>query len=183
MRRRGVLRVGVPVTLLWLGVACSNPQETPVADTALQGLSADNVIYGMASYLTANGVREGRVEADTAYMYVDSAQIDLRSLRIVFYDDDGRARATVTGRYGEWDQQRDVMVARGDVLLVVHADEREIRTEELHYDAYGERVWSDSTTTQTLPDGTVTTGSAFQSDLTFENLRIETVRGGARAGP
>ena len=177
------LRAWLPVTSVWVGVACSNPQETPVADTTLQELSADNVIYGMSSYLTANGIREGRVEADTAYMYVDSAHIDLRALRIVFYDEDGRPRATVTGRSGEWDQQRDIMVARGDVLLVVHADEREIRTEELHYDAYGERIWSDSTTTQTLPDGTVTRGSSFESDLGFQNLRIENVRGGARAGP
>lgn len=176
------MRALAGIALALAAGACSNPQDAPVADEALLEMEADNVIYGMASYLTTNGVREGRVEADTAYMYVDSAHVDLRGLRIVFYDEDGRARATVTGREGTWDQQQDVMVARGDVLLIVHEGNREIRSQELHYDAYDERVWSDSTTTQTLPDGTVTQGTSFESDLDFQNLRIENVRGGARAG-
>jgi len=170
----------------WLLVgaaACTEVTETPVADAHLLDIAADNVIYGMQSYVTVNGVREGQIEADTAYMFIDSAHVDLRGMRIVFHHEDGRARATVTGRSGEWDQERDVMVARGDVLLLVHADNREIRTEELHYDAYGERIWSDSTTTQTLPDGTVTRGSSFESDLSFQDLRILNIRGGARAAP
>jgi LPS export ABC transporter protein LptC len=171
------------IALLWVGAACSDTAETPVADTELLELAADNVIFGMTSYLTVNGVREGEVQADTAFMFVDSAHVDLRGMRIVFHNEDGRPRATVTGRTGEWDQDRDIMVARGDVLLVVHQDGREIRTEELHYDAFNERIWSDSATVQTLPDGTVTRGSSFESDLSFTNIRIENIRGGARGTP
>ena len=165
------------------GMACGEVTEAPIADPALLDLQADNVIFGMSSYLTTNGIREGAVEADTAYMYVDSAHLDLRGMTIVFHAEDGTPRATVTGRTGEWEQERDIMVARGDVLLVLHEDGREIRTEELHYDAYGDRIWSDSATTQTLPDGTVTRGSSFESDLEFQDLRIENVRGGTRRAP
>lgn len=171
------------VPFLFGALACTEVTETPVADASLLEIAADNVIFGMQSYVTVNGVREGEIEADTAYMFVDSAHVDLRGMRIVFHNEDGRARATVTGRSGEWDQERDVMVARGDVLLLVHADNREIRTEELHYDAYGGRIWSDSATTQTLPDGTVTRGSSFESDLSFQDVRILNIRGGARAAP
>ena len=164
--------------------ACSPATETPVADAELLELQADNVIYGMTSYITVDGVREGEIEADTAFMFVDSALVDLRGMRIVFHNENGRARATVTGRTGTWDQTVNIMVARGDVLLILNLDGREIRTEELHYDAYNERIWSDSATTQTLPDGTVTRGTAFESGLTFENIRIENIRGGgARATP
>lgn len=169
--------------LLCAGAACSETTETPVADNELLELAADNVIFGMTSYLTVSGVREGEIRADTAFMFVDSAHVDLRGMRIVFHNEDGRARATVTGTTGEWDQDRDIMVARGDVLLLVHQDGREIRTEELHYDALNERIWSDSTTVQTLPDGTVTRGSSFESDLTFTNIRIENIRGGAGGTP
>lgn len=175
--------VGPLFSLALVLAGCSETTEAPVADSEIIDLEADNVIYGMSSYLTVEGVREGHVEADTAYMYVDSAHVDLRGMRIEFHDDDGRPRATVTGRTGEWDQDRDIMVARGDVLLVVHEDDREIRTEELHYDAYGERVWSDSATTQTLANGTVTRGSSFESDLGFEDVRIENIRGGTRGAP
>ncbi|MEX2472991.1 MAG: LPS export ABC transporter periplasmic protein LptC [Gemmatimonadota bacterium] len=177
-----MLRLGT-VALLWGVVACSDTTETPVANTELLELAADNVIFGMTSYLTVRGVREGEIQADTAFMFVDSAHVDLRVMRIVFHNEDGRPRATVVGETGEWDQDRDIMVARGDVLLTVHADGREIRTEELHYDAFNERIWSDSTTVQTLPDGTVTRGSSFQSDLSFTNIRIENIRGGARGTP
>lgn len=178
---RGRLPVLVLYACIWAG--CTETTEAPIADPALLDLQADNVIYGMSSYMTTNGIREGLVQADTAYMYVDSAHVDLRGMTIVFHAEDGRPRATVTGRTGEWDQDRDIMVARGDVLLIVHADDREIRTEELHYDAYRERIWSDSATTQTLPDGTVTRGSSFESDLEFQDLRIENVRGGTRGAP
>lgn len=171
------------MALLWVGAACTDTTQTPVADTELLELAADNVIFGMTSYLTVSGVREGEIQADTAFMFVDSAHVDLRGMRIVFHNEDGRPRATVTGTTGEWDQARDIMVARGDVLLLVHQDGREIRTEELHYDAFNERIWSDSTTVQTLPDGTVTRGSSFESDLTFTNIRIENIRGGARGTP
>jgi LPS export ABC transporter protein LptC len=182
--RRGV-RGYLPMLALCasVAVACSDTTQAPIADPTLLDLEADNVIYGMSSYLTTHGIREGLIRADTAYMYVDSAHVDLRGMTIVFHSEDGSPRATVTGRTGEWDQERDIMVARGDVLLIVHADDREIRTEELHYDAYRERIWSDSATTQTLPDGTVTRGSAFESDLGFQDLRIENVRGGARRAP
>lgn len=179
----GILRVLGILAIGMMAAACAEPTEAPIADSTLLDMEADNIIFGMSSYLTTNGIREGLVRADTAYMYVDSAHVDLRVLTIEFNDSDGRPRATVTGRTGEWDQERDIMVARGDVLLVVHADQREIRTEELHYDAYGERIWSDSATVQTLPDGTVTRGSSFESDLGFQDLRIENVRGGARGTP
>lgn len=171
------------VLVAFATVACGEVTEAPIADPDLLDLEADNVIFGMSSYLTTNGIREGLIQADTAYMYVDSAHVDLRGMTIVFHAEDGTPRATVTGRTGEWEQERDIMVARGDVLLVLHEDGREIRTEELHYDAYGDRIWSDSATTQTLPDGTVTRGSSFESDLEFEDIRIENVRGGARGAP
>lgn len=185
MRARWSLGSHWPVLALGVGLAagCGDVTEAPIADPTLLDLQADNVIYGMSSYMTTNGVREGLVQADTAYMFVDSAHVDLRGMTIVFHAEDGSPRATVTGRTGEWDQDLDVMVARGDVLLVVHEDNREIRTEELHYDAYRERIWSDSATTQTLPDGTVTRGSSFESDLGFQDLRIENVRGGTRGAP
>lgn len=173
----------VAAALLGVAAACSDTTQTPVADPDVLELAADNVIFGMTSYLTTNGVREGEIQADTAFMFVDSAHVDLRGMRIVFHNEDGRPRATVTGTTGEWDQRRDIMVARGDVLLLVHQDGREIRTEELHYDAFNERIWSDSATVQTLPDGTVTRGSSFESDLTFTNIRIENIRGGARGTP
>ena len=43
-----------------------------------------------------------------------------------------------------------------------------------------DRIWSDSATVRTMQDGSVQSGTAFESDMSFENLRIENMRGGAR---
>lgn len=160
--------------------ACEHSLNTPVADEDLQEMVADNVLFGMTSYLTASGVREGRVQADTAYMFADSAVAQLREMEIVFYDSEGRETATVTGRRGRWSQATDEMVAQGDVVLLIHADSSRIESAEIHYDPNLDRIWSDSATVQTLKDGTVTRGSSFESDIRFEEVRIRDIRGGAR---
>lgn len=157
-------------------VACQQPEDTPVANDFMQGIEAP-VVFGMVSYITANGVREGRVEADTAYTYADSTKVDLREMTVVFYDENGLARATVEGRTGEWDQDTNRMVARGDVTLFVHADSSTLESQEIHYDPDADRIWSDSATVRTMADGSVTRGSAFESDIEFNNIRIRDVRG------
>ena len=156
-------------------VACEDVETTTVADEFMQGIDAP-VAFGMVSYITSQGVREARVEADTAFTFADSAKVDLRVMRVTFYDEMGIERATVEGTRGEWDQGTNMMVARGDVELLVHSDSSIIRSEEIHYDPEADRIWSDSATSRTMADGSTTSGSAFESDIEFTNIRI---RGGS----
>jgi LPS export ABC transporter protein LptC len=160
--------------------ACSTEIQTPVATGDLQAMEADYVAYGMVSFVTANGVREGRIEADTAYVYEESTSAILKTMHLVFYDELGNERATVTGTDGDWNMETNRMVARGDVVLLVHADSSTIESQEIYYDPGLERIWSDSTTVRTMKDGSVTSGTAFESDMSFENLTIANMRGGAR---
>jgi LPS export ABC transporter protein LptC len=170
------LSLGV-LALVGLG-ACEDQGSTPVASEFMQGIDAP-VVFGMTSFITVDGVREGRVEADTAYTYQDSTKVDLRVMNVVFYDEAGRERATVSGRTGEWDQETNRMIARGDVVLRVHTDSSRIESAEIHYDPDADRIWSDSATVRTLSDGSVTRGSAFESDIEFTNVRVLNIRGGA----
>ena len=158
--------------------ACQQGGEIPVASEFMQGIDAP-IVFGMTSFITVDGVREGRIQADTAYMLPDSGKVDLRIMDVVFYDESGRERATVIGRTGEWYQETNYMVARGDVVLRVHTDSSRLESAEIHYDPDGERIWSDSATVRTLADGTVTRGSAFESDIEFENVVVRDPRGSA----
>ena len=178
-RERGVPTCALIVVAL-AATACSREIQTPLADEATQSITADNVIFGMVSFISTSGIREGRIRADTAYLYADSAMADLRQMRIEFFGEDGSTSATVTGVTGEWRQESNKMVARGDVVLFVHADSSTIESQEIHYDPDADRIWSASTTVRTLQDGTVTSGSAFESDMSFENVVIRDMRGGAR---
>jgi len=165
---------------LALVAACQDELGTPVASADIQAIEAESVVFGMVSFITTQGVREGRVQADTAYMFADSAVAKLLGMQITFYHEDGRERATVTSLAGDWDQDTDRMVARGDVVLFVHADSSTIESQEIYYDPEDDLIWSDSATVQTLKDGTVTTGSSFESDMSFQNIRITDPRGGTR---
>jgi LPS export ABC transporter protein LptC len=159
-------------------LACGQERATPVASDFAQGIDAP-VVFGMVSFLSARGVREGRVQADTAFTFADSTKVDLRVMTVDFYDEEGRERATVSGRTGEWNQDTDRMVARGDVVLRIHTDGSRLESAEIPDDPENDRIWSDSATVRTLADGSVTSGSAFESDIEFTNVRVLNIRGGA----
>jgi len=158
--------------------ACESVENTTVANEFMQGIDAP-VVFGMVSYITTEGVRQARVQADTAFTFADSAKVDLRIMTVDFYDEAGVERATVRGTHGEWNQDTDLMIARGDVELLVHSDSSIIRSPEIHYDPETDRIWSDSATSRTMRDGSLTRGSSFESDIEFTSIRILNVRGDA----
>ena len=143
-------------------------------------MDADGVIYGMSSVITVEGVREGMVRADTAYFYEDSANVELRQLSLTVYTEEGRERALVTAEQGWLNLDTNEMVARGNAVLTVRAENRIIESAELHYDPSADRIWSDSATVQRY-QGTVSEGSSFESNLDFTNVLIRNMRtrGGA----
>ena len=179
-------RISSPSTLRGLTVlvlasalgACDRNLETPVADAGLQAMEADYVVFGMLSYVTDNGVRSGRIEADTAFVYEETSTALLRQMALVFYDEYGAERATVSGTDGEWNQTTNRMVARGEVVLLIHSDSSRIESAEIYYDQAIDKVWSDLKTVRTMKDGSVFSGTAFESDMMFENLAIRGMRGG-----
>ena len=160
--------------------ACGTNLDTPVADAELLSMDADYVAFGMRTYVTTKGVREARIQADTAYIYESESSALLKRMTLVFYDEFGGERATVTGLAGDWNQESNRMVARGDVVLLVHADSSTIESPEIYYEPDLDRIWSDSSTVRTMKDGSVTSGTAFESDMSFENIVIQNMRGGVR---
>jgi LPS export ABC transporter protein LptC len=177
--RRRVRAGAILAGALALG-GCGSEVDIPVATQELQSMEADYVAYGMLTYVTSNGVREARIQADTAYVYENESTAELKQMELIFYDEVGKERATVTGLEGDWNQETNRMVARGDVVLFIHADSSTIESPEIFYDPDLDRIWSDSSTVRTMKDGSVQSGTAFESDMSFENLRIENMRGGAR---
>ena len=75
--------------------ACEQPTSETAPSHELLELGADNVVFGMVSFLTSNGVREGRVEADTAFMFADSAS----------------GLSGATGVYKDWNELRAAVAA------------------------------------------------------------------------
>jgi LPS export ABC transporter protein LptC len=167
------------VAAVALSGACQAEVNGPGgAPPELEGLDSP-IVFGMVAFMSSNGVREGRIQADTAYTFADNTQVDLRVMTAVFFDENGGDRATVTGREGTWDQETDYMLAMGDVVVLIHEDGSKLESAEINYDPGIDRVWSDSATVRTLADGSVTRGSSFESDIAFENVDLRDPRGAA----
>lgn len=160
---------------------CEGPTETRLADENLVSIEADQVIYGMEDYLTTDGIRNGVIRADTAYVFNDSSEIRMWDVEMTLFHDDGRERARVTSERGTLHRDTEEMVAYGNVVLVMNEGAQRVESPELHYDPDRNRIWSD-TTSSFIRDGRVTRGSCFRSDLEFTNYTICNIRGAAEIG-
>lgn len=160
-----------------LGTGCGGSQG-PVAGDEFRDMTADNIIFDMRYYVTAEGIRQALLLSDTAYVYEDDGRIELRGVHLTVYGEAGEEAGVLTSEEGELNTLTDAMVARGSVVLVSHEDGSRTETDELHYRPEENRVWSDTPTTRYV-DGSVLRGEGFTADAQLRNLQLRQPRGDA----
>jgi LPS export ABC transporter protein LptC len=95
---RAFLRSLVPAFLLL--TACEDTGVRPT--TTVQATdSADQVLEGFSHYVTNDGVRRSRVEADTAFYYEPTQITELHNIKVVFFDIKGAEGSTLTAKKGD----------------------------------------------------------------------------------
>lgn len=153
--------------------ACEPAPPAPTGPVAAEA-DASQRTYGMNLKLTEAGVLKADVYGDTAFQRPGNADVtELRKVRLVFYDEKGTKPGTLTSKTGEYDVRTGIMVARGNVVLVTHNEKgqkRTIRSEELHYDQRGDRVWSERETF-VEENGETFVSQGFTSDTRFTNVQ------------
>lgn len=167
------------LALALLGVAaagCKDGNTGPRAPDQYRDLPADYVLLGVQQYLTEDGVRRATLNADTAFVYVDSSKVDLRKVHLLLFEQDGKNAADLVSKTGELNQRTNAMVARGNVVLVAQGTGDRIETQELHYDPNTHKVWSTVQTTR-IQNGARTTGDGFTADDQFKNVEVMHPRG------
>jgi LPS export ABC transporter protein LptC len=142
--------------------------------------TADQVLEGMDHYITDNGVRKSRVEADTAYLYETTQIAEMRHVKVTFYDAAGTETSTVTADSGTYFTREGSMNARGNVIART-PDGRTLRSAELKYDSRRQEISSDKPFTYDKP-GQHLEGNGFTSDPDFHNVVARQPRGGQGAG-
>jgi LPS export ABC transporter protein LptC len=152
--------------------ACETP-PTPSGPVAAEA-DASQRTYGMNLKLSEGGVLKADLYGDTAFQRPGNADVtELRNVRLTFYDDAGGKPGTLTSKTGEYDVRTGIMVARGSVVLITFnekGERRTVRSEELHYDQRGDRVWSDRETIVEQKSGTLVS-EGFTSDTRFTNIQ------------
>lgn len=175
------MRAAVLFSLLLLPpalAACGDPAAPPPV-AALDEVDGSQRTFGMNLKLTQGGILKADLHGDTAFTRPNSEVTEIRGVDLVFFDPEGKKSGTLTSRSGEYDQRTGVMVARGSVVLVTEGQngkgKRTIRTEELHYDQNGDRVWSTLETSMEEGGETFFT-RGFTSDTRFTSVRGESGR-------
>jgi LPS export ABC transporter protein LptC len=178
---------GTRVAAIWLMAAtaltavagCEDPGARPT--TTVQATdSADQVLEGFSHFVTKDGVRRSTVQADTAFFYENTQVTQLRKIKVIFYDIDGKESSTLTAKTGTYRWQDGSMEANGTVV-VVSPDGRRLATESLKYDNGTNTI---STNVHfTFDRGTEhLEGNSFKSDPDFKNVVTDKPRGTAGNG-
>jgi LPS export ABC transporter protein LptC len=148
-------------------VACEDPGARPT--TTVQATdSADQVLEGFSHWVTQDGIRRSEVQADTAYFYENTQLTQLRNVRVVFYDLNGKESSTLTSKTGTYRWQDGSMQANGKVV-VISPDGRKLQTDTLKYDNATNTI---STNTHFIMDrgSDHLEGQSFRSDPDFKNV-------------
>ena len=146
--------------------------------TLQAGDTADQVLYGMEHYVTDQGLRRSLVEADTAYVYQNTQMVEMRGVKVTFYNPSGEVTSTVTADSGTYLTRDGSMSARGNVVAVT-PDGRTLRSQELKYDSRSRKISSDKPFVYDRADQHLE-GNGFTSDPDFRNVVTRQPRGGQR---
>ena len=150
--------------------ACSDAGEPPT--TLVAADSADQVGFGVVHYITIDGVRRIKLEADTAYFYQQAQVAELIGVHIEFYSPEGVHHSTITAIEGTYDWRVQGMEARGNVVAVT-PDGRKLTTEILRYNRDEDEIRGPESFIFDAPDQHLE-GDAFTANTDF--TRVETTR-------
>ena len=155
-------------------LACNNGVRPTATITAAD--TADQVLVDMTHYVTHDGVVRSRVEADTAFFYQPAQFAEMRTVRITFYDNDGRETSTMSAREGTYHWASGDMEGRGKVVVIGASDGRTLRSEVMRYRQAANEVSSDLPFVFDAP-GRHVEGEGFTSDPDFRNVVAKRPRG------
>lgn len=162
--------------LLALG-ACSGSSRG-VANVGTAADSADQVMIGMRTILTKDGVRQAYLSADSAYIYETSGRSDLKRIHVTFFSPEGVQQSVLTAQQGTYWMRTNQMSARGDVLVVRTSDGARLRTDFLTYDATKSEVTTDKPYVADKGEQHFE-GDGFVCDPGFTNCTTKNARGTA----
>jgi LPS export ABC transporter protein LptC len=170
---RAILSV-LSVLSVLSAAACEDTGVRPTT-TVQSADSADQVLEGFSHYVTNEGIRRSRVEADTAFFYEPTQITELHKLKVVFFDTKGEESSTLTAKRGIYRWQDGSMEASGGVV-VISPDGRRLATDVLRYENATNLIVTDQHFTFDRGDEHLE-GNSFRSDPDFRNVVTDRPRG------
>jgi LPS export ABC transporter protein LptC len=160
--------------MLWVVLGCGEGVK-PTATTIVAD-SADQVLITMTHYVTTEGIRRAKVQADTAYFFNNTQLAELRVVRVTFYDAQGAETSTLTAREGTFHWRSQDMEGRGNVVAIRKSDGGTLHTEALRYNQTQNKVTSDLPFTFDSPSQHLK-GVGFTADPDFSSVQANRITG------
>lgn len=173
------------VAALFLLAGCGEDERpVQVAGPGLMEMGADQVMVGLTHNMTREGVLQGELRADTAFIFSDNSTVRLRVVDVTFYDDRGTPDSRLTADSGRYNLRTGDMEAHGNVVVRDTADEQRLETPQLLYEALGNELRTDTSFVWTRGQEVVR-GRGLTTDPSFDDVRIEQPAGQrpARSAP
>ncbi len=156
--------------------ACQEGTKPPIAPRNPLADSADQVMFGISTFITNQGLLRAQLQADTGYFFEGSSRIEVRNEKTTFYTSTGAPNAVLTSKEGTYNTSRSSMEARKKVLVVT-TDGKRLTTEQLHYNQGTNQISSDSSFVMTEPTRELR-GIGFVSDPNLLNVQVKRVLSG-----
>jgi LPS export ABC transporter protein LptC len=155
-----------------LAGACKKDQPTIPRTVSPLADSADQVMSGVHFLLTDAGVQQGRLSADSGFMFENSTRIELRHVSTDFFTKTGERTGTLTSREGTYLKAQGMLEARDSVVVVSADGRRRLTTQQLRYDERTNLITTDSAYTLTQ-DGDVSRGGGFVTNPDFSRFQCK----------
>lgn len=157
-----------------MSVACGDEAAVTGDAPSIFADGADQVMLGVEHFMTVDGVRKGKLVADTAYTYEDASRVDLRILQIQFFDETGADRGLLTSSLGEYNLESGDMIVHDNVVLngsMQGGSPARLETDSLAFEASTNRLTTDASWILTHGDGTVERGVGLVTDPALESIQ------------
>ena len=143
----------------------------PTLATASLADSAEQVLTGVRTLLTNQGVQRGELFADSAYVFDNSTRFELRKVRATFNTATGVKDGVMSADRGRYSTTQQVLEGFGHAMVSTTAG-RKLTSPHLRYNQALNEVSSDSAFTGVQEDGSVVSGIGFRADPQLNHVTI-----------
>jgi len=170
-RRRGAalrsILAGVVAALTVVGCQSRSATTPSGADVRLPDQEARDFTLTESS----EGKKNWTLWASYAAMYNDQSLVDAKTVRIEFFDKEGKRFSTLVAKTGRVHQQTNDLEARGNVVVTTESGIR-METDSLRWQNTAAKIVSDGFVKVTRQHDVVT-GYGFESDPSLDHFHLK----------
>lgn len=148
---------------------CKTPTRDPDKEVKYTGPLRESI--NVQTLYSDSAKVKVKVTAPLQQEYENGDAIFPKGIFITFFEEEGKPASTLQANYGRFDKQKDMYVARGNVIVQNIAKQEKLNTEELHWDRQKETVYTDKfVRIETAEE--ILTGHGLRSNQDFSRYKI-----------